>query len=248
MKVMTLPTHDRSGRWSCWVLAVGLVTLLAGSACQRAPGGPAAEVVRSTPAVDLAPVETAVPSRPRIVVLGDSLTAGLGIAPEEAYPARLQERLDAEGFSYEVVNAGVSGDTTAGGRRRAEWALDGDVRVLIVALGGNDGLRGLPTGQMQDNLKAIIELARLRDVAVLLAGMEAPPNFGEAYTREFRQVFYDLADEGGVTFVPFLLDGVAGEARFNQGDGIHPNATGARRVADLLWPAVREILTSQAVP
>ena len=247
MVVSPLP-RDGSGRWSRWVLAAGLVTLLAGSACQRAPGETAAEAVRSTPAADLAPVETAVPSRPRIVVLGDSLTAGLGIAPEEAYPARLQERLDAEGFSYDVVNAGVSGDTTAGGRRRAEWALDGDVRVLIVALGGNDALRGLPTEQMKDNLEAIIELARSRDVAVLLAGMEAPPNFGEAYTNEFRQVFHDLADEGSVTFVPFLLDGVAGEPGFNQRDGIHPNATGARRVADLLWPALREILASQAVP
>jgi acyl-CoA thioesterase-1 len=174
--------------------------------------------------------------------LGDSLTAGLGLAPEEAYPALLQQKLDAEALTFEVVNAGVSGDTTAGGVSRLDWALDGDVRVLIVALGANDGLRGLPVGQMRENLTAIVERAASRGVTVLLTGMEAPPNYGETYTHEFRQVFRDLAEDTRVAFVPFLLYGVAGETSLNQPDGIHPNPEGAERVADLLWPVLRPLL------
>ena len=137
---------------------------------------------------------------PRLVVLGDSLTAGLGLAATEAYPARLQERLDAAGYHIQIVSAGVSGDTTAGGLRRLEWALDGGAEVLIVALGGNDGLRGLPVDQMKANLSQIVTTAKARGVEVLLAGMEAPPNFGEVYTAAFRDVFHQLAREhdGGI--------------------------------------------------
>jgi len=183
---------------------------------------------------------------PRLVVLGDSLTAGLGLDPDEAFPARLQERLDSNGYELRVVDAGVSGDTTAGATRRLEWALDGDVRLLIVALGGNDGLRGLPVEQMKGNLKAIITTAEERGVQVLLAGMEAPPNYGPAYADDFRNVFVDLAREHEVPLVPFLLEGVAGEADLNQSDGIHPNAQGAERVAAHLWvtvePMVRQVV------
>src|SRR5688500_15584133 len=146
---------------------------------------------------------------PRIVVLGDSLTAGLGIPRDEAYPARLQRKLKDAGMPLEVVNAGISGDTTADGLRRLNWALEGDVRLLVVALGANDGLRGLPPGQMKANLQAIIHRARQRGIPVLLAGMEAPPNYGEQYASAFRQVFQDLARENRVAFVPCLLDGVA---------------------------------------
>lgn len=189
---------------------------------------------RATPAAtpSAPPVST---SRPRIVVLGDSLTAGLGLPESEAYPALLQQKLDAEGYKFEIVNAGVSGDTTAGGLRRLEWALDGDVKILIVALGANDGLRGLSIDEMQKNLSAIVEHARKREVTVLLAGMEAPPNYGQDYTVKFRQVYRDLARTHDVTLVPFLLDGVAGHARLNQGDGIHPNADGARLIAETIW-------------
>jgi acyl-CoA thioesterase-1 len=174
-------------------------------------------------------------SRPRIVLLGDSLTAGLGLPESEAYPALLQKKLDDDGYEYEIVNAGVSGDTTAGGLRRLDWALEGDVRILVVALGGNDALRGLSIDDMRRNLETIIERARSRGVKVLLAGMEAPPNYGQEYTVKFRQVYRDLARAHEVTLVPFLLDGVAGQARLNQADGIHPNAEGARLIAETIW-------------
>lgn len=182
------------------------------------------------------------PGAPRLVVLGDSLTAGLGIDPDQAFPARLQERIDSNGYDLVVVDAGVSGDTTAGAMRRLEWALEGDVRLLIVALGGNDGLRGLPVEQMKGNLKGIITTAEARGVAVLLAGMEAPPNYGQAYADAFRNVFFDLAREHDVPLVPFLLEGVAGETDLNQPDGIHPNAQGAERVAAHLWVTVESMV------
>ena len=182
------------------------------------------------------------------MVLGDSLSAGLGVREDEAYPAVLQERLRAKGYAFDVVNAGVSGDTTAGGLRRLDWALDGDVRVLIVALGANDGLRGLPVEDMKRNLAGIIERAGRRGVLVLLAGMEAPPNYGEEYTRDYREAFRALAREHNVAFVPFLLQDVAGVAELNQPDGLHPTATGARKIADNLWPTLERMLTSGRTP
>ncbi len=185
--------------------------------------------------------------RPRIVVLGDSLTAGLGLSLDQAYPAVLQRYLDEHGYLMEVVNAGVSGDTSAGGRRRLAWALDGDVRILIVALGANDGLRGVPVEEMTRNLESIIEQAESREIAVLLAGMEAPPNFGPTYTASFRRVFQTLGQRDHITFVPFLLTGVAGVTSLNQADGIHPTADGARMIADLLWPALKPMV-EQTVP
>ena len=203
-------------------------------------GGDAAEPI-STPGV-VASVAEVEPGRPRIVALGDSLTTGLGLRTDEAYPARLQEQVRAAGYDYEVVGAGVSGDTTAGGLRRLGWALEGDVRILIVALGGNDGLRGLPVAQMKENLGEIITSATEREAAVLLAGMEAPPNFGVLYTDQFREAFRALAREHDIVFVPFLLDGVAGNADLNQADGIHPNAEGAQMIAVHLWPALQPML------
>jgi acyl-CoA thioesterase-1 len=177
-------------------------------------------------------------ARPRIVFLGDSLTAGYGLDSREAYPSLIAGRLRDAGLDFEVVNAGVSGDTSAGGLSRIDWSLDGDVRVLLVALGGNDALRGLGTDELARNLSRVIERARERGARVILAGMEAPPNLGPAYTSAFRAVYRDLASRHGVALIPFLLDGVAGNARLNQADGIHPNAAGARRVADLVWPHV----------
>jgi acyl-CoA thioesterase I len=181
-------------------------------------------------------------SAPRIVVLGDSLTAGLGLPAQQAYPALLQERLKSAGLDYQVVNAGVSGDTSAGGLARLDWALDGDVRVLIVALGGNDGLRGLPPEQLQGNLARIIERAQARGIAIVLAGMEAPPNYGRDYIVAFHRVYPALAKEYHVALVPFLLQGVAGTEALNQRDGIHPTAAGARVVADNVWSALEPIL------
>jgi acyl-CoA thioesterase-1 len=154
----------------------------------------------------------------------------------------LQRRLDEAGLNYEVVNAGVSGDTSAGGLRRVDWALDGDVRALIVALGGNDALRGLPVDQLQQNLSAIVEHAQARNIKVVLAGMEAPPNYGAGYTTGFRDVYPAVAKRYGIALVPFLLEGVAGVSQMNQGDGIHPTAEGARRIADNVWAALEPIV------
>jgi acyl-CoA thioesterase-1 len=176
------------------------------------------------------------------VALGDSLTAGYGLLEDESYPALLQERLDAEGYEFEVVNAGVSGDTSAGGLRRLDWALEGNVRVLIVALGANDGLRGLSVDEMKENLTAIIQRARERNVAVILAGMEAPPNYGPEYATAFRQAYREVAQRERVVFLPFLLDKVAGQSVLNQRDGIHPNEQGARVVADTVWMVLRPLL------
>jgi acyl-CoA thioesterase-1 len=195
----------------------------------------AAGAAASLPRDDVTP-------RARVVILGDSLTAGLGLGPEEAYPARLQERVDGAGWPIEIAAMGVSGDTTAGGLRRLDWALDGDVRILVVALGGNDALRGLPVDQMRDNLERIVDRALDRGIAVVLAGMEAPPNFGAVYTSNFREVFRTLAESRDVTFVPFLLEGVAGVPDLNQADGIHPNEAGAARVAEHLWPGLEPLL------
>jgi acyl-CoA thioesterase-1 len=158
----------------------------------------------------------------------------------------LQESADSAGLGFEVVNAGVSGDTSAGGLRRLDWALDGDVRLLVVALGGNDGLRGVPVDELRRNLAAIIERAMARGVAVVLAGMEAPPNFGSDYTTAFRQVYSDLSREYGVPLVPFLLDRVAGVPALNQRDGIHPNADGSKIVAENVWTVLRPVAERHA--
>ena len=183
---------------------------------------------------------------PRIVVLGDSLTAGLGLPIEDAYPALLQQRLNAKGLKYQVINAGISGDTSAGGLARLDWALEGDVRILIVALGGNDALRGLPVSQLKDNLARIIQRAQARGVTVVLAGMEAPPNWGDDYTKAFHDVYPALTAEYHVALVPFLLEGVAGIDRLNQRDGIHPTAEGDRMVADTVWKVLQPVIVSGA--
>ena len=192
-----------------------------------------------------APVAAQVAARPRIIFLGDSLTAGYGLDLEQSVPSLIQKHLDAEGYTYEVVNAGVSGDTSAGGLRRLEWSLDGDVRILVIELGANDGLRGLPVAGMKQNLKTIIGKARDRGIEVLLTGMEAPPNYGPAYTSDFRRAFRDLAAEERVPFMSFYLDGVAGNPNLNIADGMHPNPAGARIVEANLWQALRPMLRRQ---
>ena len=189
---------------------------------------------------------TAPPPRPRVVALGDSLTAGLGLLEAQAFPARLQTKIDEDGYQFEVMNAGVSGDTSAGGLRRLDWALEGNVRVLIVALGANDGLRGLPVAEMKQNLGTIVDRAREKNVVVILAGMEAPPNYGPEYVQSFRAAYRDVASSKRVIFIPFLLDKVAGVSTLNQPDGIHPNEEGARIIADTIWPVLRNVLDQMA--
>ncbi len=180
----------------------------------------------------------------RILVVGTSLTAGPGIAPETAYPARLQQRIDAEGLPYRVVNAGVSGETSAGALRRLDWLLREPADVVIVETGANDMLRGLNPDSTRANLDAI--LRRLRgaepEPTVLLVPMLAAPSLGREYVREFEAIYPDLAERHGVELLPFLLEGVAGEPELNLPDGIHPNPRGHERIADNLWPALRRVL------
>ena len=189
------------------------------------------------------PAATAsIAERPRIVFLGDSLTAGYGLPKEQSLPSRIQKRIDDEGYGYEVVNHGVSGDTSAGGVSRLDWALGGDVRLLVLELGANDGLRGVPVESMKANLSDIIGRAKERGVRVLLTGMEAPPNHGPVYTAQFRQAFSDLAREHDVAFVPFYLEGVAGNPALNISDGIHPNAEGTAIIERTIWRALEPLL------
>jgi acyl-CoA thioesterase I len=185
---------------------------------------------------------------PRIVCLGTSLTAGFGLEPEQAWPALLQRKLDEAYRHYVVVNAGVSGETSAGARRRIEWLLRTPVAVLIVETGANDGLRGQEPEATRDNIRAILDRARRQTPPpqLVLAGMQAPPNLGGDYTRRFRAVFPELAKEYRVALVPFLLAGVAGVPSLNQADGIHPNADGQRRVAENVWRALEPLLKSRA--
>ena len=231
--------------------AIGVVVIVSAMACSKeaptaATTEPAATAETAAPAARTTPIEPVKGTLPRIVFLGDSLTAGYGLNVEQAVPALVQQHLDAEHYRYDVVNAGVSGDTSAGGLRRLEWSLDGDVRILEVELGANDGLRGLPVTGMKANLKTIIRTAKSRGVDVLLTGMEAPPNYGPAYTSDFRRAFRDLAGEERVTFLPFYLEGVAGNPALNIADGMHPNPAGARIVEANVWKALGPMLARQA--
>jgi acyl-CoA thioesterase-1 len=183
--------------------------------------------------------------RPRIVAFGDSLTAGLGVAAEEAYPARLQRRLDEKGLRYRVINAGVSGDTTAGGVRRVDWVLKSRPDLVILELGGNDGLRGLNLDETKANLERIIKRCQAASVTVILAGMKLPPNYGTEYTKSFEAIYPALAKQYRVTLIPFFLDGVAGSASLNQADGIHPTSEGYRIIADKVLETVKPLLNGR---
>ena len=166
--------------------------------------------------------------RPRIVFLGDSLTAGLGLLEAQSYPALIQKKLDADGYDFEVENAGVSGDTSAGGLRRLDWSLQGNAKIMVLALGANDGLRGLSTAEMKNNLSQIIDQARQRNVMVILAGMEAPPNYGGEYAASFRQAFRDVAQQRAGRVHSFFARQGRRLPALNQADGIHPTCSGAR--------------------
>ena len=183
--------------------------------------------------------------RPRIVAFGDSLTAGLGVAAEESYPARLQRRLDEQGLRYRVINAGVSGDTTAGGVRRVDWVLKSRPVLVILELGGNDGLRGLNLDETKANLERIIKRCQDASVTVILAGMKLPPNYGAEYTKGFEAIYPALAKQYRLTLIPFFLDGVAGSASLNQADGIHPTSEGYRIIADKVMETVKPLLNGR---
>jgi len=219
------------------ILALGMTAACGTNADRRTD-----VTVRQPPAATISSPQAR--TRPKIVVLGDSLTAGLGLPIEDAYPSLLQKWSDDEGLRYEVINAGVSGDTSAGGLSRLDWALDGDVKFLVVALGGNDALRALPVEELRRNLSTIIERAQAKHIQVVLAGMEAPRNFGRDYDVGFHEVYPEVARKYKVPLVPFLLQDVAGIDRLNQRDGIHPTAEGAQIVAKNVWTVLKPLLTN----
>jgi acyl-CoA thioesterase I len=210
------------------VLAVAL------AACER--GDPAPPAESPPPAPD--------GGRGRVVFLGTSLTAGLGVDPSQAYPALLQKKIDSAGLRFEAVNAGVSGETSAGARRRIDWLLREPVAVLVIETGANDMLRGLDIDSLESNVQAIIDRARQQSPPprIILVGMEALPNNGLGYARRFRAVYPNLAKRNRVALVPFLLEGVAGVDSMNQSDMLHPTAAGQRRIAETIWPTLEGVL------
>ncbi len=214
-------------KWA-WVVCVAVLFSLG---CGRRETIPAA-------AQALAPVKV----QPAIVFLGDSLTAGFGLESEETYPALIEKKIQAEKLPYRVVNAGVSGDTTAGGLSRMEWIWRGEAKMLFVALGANDGLRGVPVEESYRNLEAIVQSARAHGCLVVLAGMKLPTNYGETYRQAFERIYRDLAKVHGLTFIPFLLEGVGGRPEFLQADGLHPNREGQKKIAETVWKALRPLL------
>lgn len=195
------------------------------------------------PVISLAS-ENDVPLRKTIVVLGDSLAAGYGLDPSQSYPALLQKKIDAEHLNFTVVNAGLSGDTSSGGLRRIDWLLRRRLDVLVLELGGNDGLRGIPVGLTKTNLQSIIDRTKQKypQALVVLAGMQMPPNMGAEYTAAFANVFPELAKANQAALVPFLLEGVGGKPELNQPDMIHPTAEGQHVVTDNVWKVLKPVL------
>jgi acyl-CoA thioesterase-1 len=220
------------------------VALLLLGACR---GGETSDSVSRTGDSTAIDSTSAVPRR--LLFVGTSLTAGLGLEPEEAYPALVARRIDSLGLRYRVDNAGYSGETSAGALRRIDWLVRQPVDVFVLETGANDGLRGLSVDSMRANIQSIIDRVRAAspNVRILLIGMEAPPNLGTRYTSEFRKVFPDLAERNGAVLLPFLLEGVAAVDSLNQGDGIHPNAAGSRRLAETVWSALRPLLEPRAL-
>ena len=210
------------------------------AACSRDDGASSSSSAADTTTV----ADTVSGRKGRILFVGTSLTAGMGLDPEQSYPALIARRIDSLGLPFEVDNAGYSGETSAGALRRIDWLVRNPVDVLVLETGANDGLRGLSVDSMRANIQAIIDRVRATspDVRILLVGMEAPPNLGPRYTSEFRKVFPELAERNGATLLPFLLVGVAGVDSLNQGDGIHPNVLGSRRLAGTVWAALLPLL------
>jgi acyl-CoA thioesterase-1 len=179
-----------------------------------------------------------------IVFFGNSLTAGYGVSPSEAFPAIIQKKIDSLALPYQVINAGVSGETSSGGKTRINWILRERVDIFVLELGANDGLRGTPLAETKKNLQDIIDTVKAKypHAKLVFAGMEIPPNMGQAYTTEFRNIYTDLAKKNSMTLIPFLLEGVGGEPELNQADGIHPTAQGHLIVAENVWRQIEKLL------
>ncbi len=249
------PSYRPASRRAVVLAAAALAAAAAVSACSRegtqaGAGAPAGGTIAAAAPRGGAPRSTGGSATraeaPAVVFLGDSLTAGYGLAEDQAYPALVEARMRAAGIDLPVVNAGVSGDTTAGGLRRLDWILRRPVAVLFVALGANDGLRGVPLDETRRNLARIIERAQGAGARVVLAGMKLPTNYGPAYRAGFEAIYTDLARRFRLPFVPFLLEGVGGVARLNQADGIHPTAEGQAVVADVVWPVLEPVVREAA--
>lgn len=209
--------------------------LLAGASCSRQSANEVSKKPLATPQV--------VANRPKIIAFGDSLTAGFGLSEKESYPYLLQEKLKADGYDFEVINAGVSGDTTLGGLERADWVFEQDnAKIVILELGANDLLRGIPVAQMKKNLDQIIRKAKAKNLKILLCGMLAPPSMGSDYQQQFTVAFPDLATEHKVEFLPFLLENVALKKELNQADGIHPNPQGSKIMTENVYKALKPML------
>ncbi|HEY4648906.1 MAG TPA: arylesterase, partial [Gemmatimonadales bacterium] len=183
-------------------------------------------------------------ARPTVLFLGTSLTAGYGIDPQEAYPALIQQKIDSGGLDFRVVNAGLSGETSAGALRRADWLFQQPVAVLVLETGANDGLRGLPADSLRANIQGILDRAkRLRPAPrLVLVGMKVPPNYGRHYGQQFESIYAELAKSNGAVLVPFLLEGVGGVRGLNQPDGVHPTAEGQRKMAETVWRVLEPVL------
>ncbi|HET8855456.1 MAG TPA: arylesterase [Salinimicrobium sp.] len=185
---------------------------------------------------------------PVILFFGNSLTAGMGVEPDQAFPALIEDKIDSLGLPYTVINAGLSGETTASGKNRLDWVLNQKVDIFVLELGANDGLRGIPLEETRSNLQTIIDRVREKnpDTEILLAGMQIPPNLGLEYTTEFREIFFELAEKNELYLIPFLLKGVAGEPELNQEDGIHPTAKGHEILAENVWEVLKPLVTEKS--
>jgi len=195
------------------------------------------------PSEETAETETS-DSNKKILFFGDSLTAGYGLEVSQAFPALIQQKIDSLGLDYTVINAGLSGETTASGKNRLEWVLEDDIEIIIIELGANDGLRGVPFTETKSNLQAMIDTvqSKLPEAKIILAGMKIPPNMGPDYTSKFENIFPQLASSENITLIPFLLENVAGIPELNQGDGIHPTVEGQKLVAKNVWEVLKPTL------
>ncbi|QMW03032.1 arylesterase [Spirosoma foliorum] len=228
-------------RQTTYSVISGLLTLLTVWGCGSSDTKTTATTTTATQ-----PESKSVATTKKQIVLfyGNSLTAGYGVEPSQAFPALVGQKIDSAGLNYTVVNAGLSGETTAGGKSRISWVMRQPVSVFVLELGGNDGLRGLPLSATRQNLQAIVDTVRLKSpqATIVLAGMQIPPNMGTSYSKEFRELFKELADKNKLILIPFLLEGVGGIPKLNQPDGIHPTPAGHKIVANTVWEVLRPVL------
>ncbi len=235
-----------------FILTCCFIILSCGGAPEKTPdttgGTPGSSTPTAAGAGRVSATDTAAlpgrEARKTIVFFGNSLTAGYGLDPADAFPAVIQEKIDSAGLSYKVINAGVSGETSASGRSRVDWILQQPVDIFVLELGANDGLRGIPVTETRNNLQSIIDKVKTKypQARLILAGMQLPPNMGEPYLSSFRTMYPALAEKNEILLIPFLLEGVGGEARLNLADGIHPTAAGHRILAANVWEVLHPIL------